>query len=103
MTNADDPLPKEQAQQCFKEAMFSGSYLLTDHARKRMQEREITTNDLLTLGRMGLVLRDAERHAVTNDWTYQMECKAPEIRVVFTVEEHFRIRIRIVTVIDDRD
>lgn len=68
-----------------------------------MREREITTNDLLTLARTGPVLRVPERHAITNDWIYQMECKAPDIRAVFTVEERFRMRIRIVTVIGEDD
>lgn len=103
MTDEDQPLPKEQAQQCFREAMFSGSYLLTDHTRKRMRERDITANDLLTLGRTGVVLRNPERHLITKEWTYRMECKTPDIRAVFTVEKHLRIRIRIVTVIGDND
>jgi hypothetical protein len=98
--DGEQPLSKEHAQRSFREAMHAGSYLLTDHARKRMRERDITTNDLLTLARTGIVLRDPERHPVTNDWTYQIECKSPDIRAVYAVEECRWIRIRVITVID---
>ena len=93
------PLPKEQARVIFQRAMLEGSCVWTTHVRQQMKERGVDNNDLLTLARIGLVLNSPEPHPVTGEWTYRMESKSPEVKVVFTVLSESRIRL--LTVIAD--
>ncbi|MGH7408039.1 MAG: DUF4258 domain-containing protein, partial [Candidatus Methylomirabilales bacterium] len=43
----EPPFSKEQARAIFQAAFQDGAVIWTKHARKQMQERNITTNDIL--------------------------------------------------------
>ena len=91
-----DPLKGEEVRYLH---MLEGSCVWTTHVRQQMKERGIDNNDLLALARVGLVLNSPEPHPVTGEWTYRMESKTPEVKVVFTVLGESRIRL--LTVIAD--
>lgn len=91
-------LSKEQARSVFRQSFGDGSVILTKHERKRMRENEVTTNDLLSLGRSGVVLSEPEQDINTGQLKYRIESDTLKMKVVFIPTDK---KVRILTVMVD--
>lgn len=89
----------EVARATFRKAVRQGAFISTKHARKRMHERQVDNNDILSLARTGVVLNAPELDIKTNEWTYRIESDSLRLKVVFTIPGPNRVRL--ITVITD--
>ncbi|MBX3326914.1 MAG: DUF4258 domain-containing protein [Nitrospira sp.] len=90
---------KEQARTIFKVSLSDGSCNLRRHARDRMKQYGIDNNDILELGRTGIVLKEPEADIKTGEWLYRIESDKLGIKAQFVcISEHCT---RIITVIKD--
>ena len=89
----------EVARATFRKAVRQGAFISTKHARKRMHERHVDNNDILSLARTGVVLNAPELDIKTNEWTYRIESDSLRLKVVFTIPGPNRVRL--ITVITD--
>lgn len=64
-----------------------------------MSERDIDTNDILELGRSGVVFNEPEPHIKTGDWTYRIESQKTNAKAVFVIVSQDRVRL--LTVLDE--
>lgn len=81
------------AQKIFRQAWQEGGAILTHHCRIRMSEREVDTNDLMTLSRTGVVADPPECDIKTGEWKYIIERKKPLLKAVFTIPGKDTVRI----------
>lgn len=89
----------EVARAIFKKSVRQGAFISTKHARKRMHERHVDNNDILSLARTGVVLNAPELDIKTNEWTYRIESDSLRLKAVFTIPDPNRVRL--ITVITD--
>jgi hypothetical protein len=89
----------EDARATFRKAVREGAFISTKHARKRMHERQVDNNDILSLARTGVVLNAPELDIKTNEWTYRIESDSLQLKAVFTIPDPNRVRL--ITVITD--
>lgn len=89
----------EDARAIFKKSVRQGAFISTKHARKRMQERQVDNNDILSLTRTGVVRNAPELDIKTNEWTYRIESDGLRLKAVFTIPNPNRVRL--ITVITD--
>ena len=66
------PYTKSQATQLIKSIARNGSVRPTKHSKQRMQERNITMQDVLSAFRNGRVINEPELDIRTNRWKYNI-------------------------------
>lgn len=85
---------KEKARIIFRRAFLEGGSVVSPtHARGRMKDHDLDTNDLLQLARVGQVLNEPEQHIKTGNMTYRMEMADPPVKAVFTILGPNRVQL----------
>jgi len=92
--NYPQKYPKEQARAIFRKALKDGGYVSGKHDRLRQRQKNIDNNDILNLGKTGLVIREPELDVGTNKWKYTIESQGEGgLKAVFNILDECRVRI----------
>jgi len=77
---SDKPYTKLQATRLIKLISRNGSVRPTKHSRQRMQERDISMQDILHAFSTGKVIADPELDIKTNRWKYNITGNGIDIK-----------------------
>lgn len=81
------PLAAPQAVRAFRGALLdlTGEFIATKHFNERLVERQFDVTDVIQLARTGRILHPPEWDTGHGDWTWRIEGRAVDGRMVYVV------------------
>ncbi len=67
-----------------------GRVIYTDHFRKRCEERDVTTGDVMNVLKRGKIQEEPEQHPKTGAWIYCVETEKFEVEIEIVSDSAIR-------------